>query len=648
MRLRLPTAVVVVIVLLATACGSDDPIFEADLDDADADEADEEAEPSDRLGCQWPMYGHNIGRTFSYPCETAISPDTVVDLRQIWFFRTNDVVSASPVVVDDRLYVGDWSGVFYAIDAMSGEELWRLQLDTNPQQYGGQISASATFAEIGGGDALVVGSGRTVHALSAVDGTELWQHELGDGPSTTEVLSSPLVIGNLVIVTFDTHGAPLPSGVIALDLETGEEAWYFDPELGGRHGCGGIWGSPTVDADRGLIFAGTANCPATRDGWTAYTEALFALDATTGEPVWTFQPHEPNDRDIDFAGAPNLFTDADGRDLVGLGNKDAHYYAVDRETGELVWSTKATEDGYIGPNFSSGGFVGPSAVSPTGVVIGGTAVGDCPCMHAMDVTTGEIVWQQLAVEPTYAPTTEVGGVAFVASIDTVLRALDVATGDVLWSDSLGVLASGGIAVVGDDVWAVAGFRQPGSPGPSDKSGVFRYTTNPDVVSSTTTTTTTTIVAPAEPVAIRLVDAGGPCIDQPCELSFGFKDPPPGTAPRLTLSIQVDPFELTVTGIDLGNPAGWLREGSEAAAVGAVAFGVMISERDDDPNGGFVCVLGDDLSCTGNAVPHPGASYNRISILALFDTEIVPDTVDGFSRLVDSISFNPPLQTEIIE
>lgn len=638
------------VAVVAAACGGDDPTFEADLEpsgegEADLATTDNGGDPA--LECQWPMYGHDVGRSFSYPCDTAIAPDTVADLREIWFFGTSDVVSASPVVVDGRLYVGDWAGRFYAIDARSGDELWSTQLATNPLQYGGQISASAAWAEIDGTEALLVGAGKTVYALAAVDGHELWSHVLDDEVSSTEVLSSPLVVGNVAIITYDTHGAPLPSGVLGLELGTGEEIWYFDPELGGRNGCGGIWGSPTIDLERELVFAGTANCPSSRDGWTAYTEALFALDATTGAPVWSFQPHEPNDRDTDFAGAPNLFATADGRDLVGLGNKDAHYYALDRATGELVWSTMATEDGYIGPNFSSGGFIGPTAVTADGLIVGGTGVGDCPCMHAFDASTGEIVWQQLAVEPTYAPTTEVNGVAFVASIDTVLRALDARTGEVLWSDPLGVLASGGIAVVGDDLWAVAGFREPGSAGPSERSGVYYYTLDPTVVSSTTTVTTTTM-PDGDTTPVRLVDAGDRCIATPCELGFGFVEIPEGRAPTMTLSITADPFSVTVEGEDLGDPAAWLRQGSAAAEVGASAYGVMISERDDNPNGGFVCVLDADLTCTGSVVPDPGASYNRISILALADPSIVPDAVDGFARLVDSISFNPPLQTEAIE
>ena len=211
------------------------------------------------------------------------------------------------------------------------------------------------------------------------------------------------------------------------------------------------------------MFAGSANCPTSPDGWGPYTEALFAVDIDTGEPVWSFQPHPPNNDDSDFAGVPVLFT-ANGQDLVGLGNKDAVFYVVSRDTGELVWSTRATNDNVIRPNFSSGGFIGPAAYAD-GIIAGGTGVADCPCMHAFDAATGDIVWQQQAVGPTYSPTTEVNGVVFVGSLDFTLRALRLDNGEVLWSDELTGLISGGVAIVGDDMWAVAGFREPGSPGP---------------------------------------------------------------------------------------------------------------------------------------------------------------------------------------
>jgi hypothetical protein len=380
------------------------------------------------------------------------------------------------------------------------------------------------------------------------------------------------------------------------------------------------------------------------EGWGSHTEAIVAVDLATGEPAWSFQPHEPNTRDHDFAGAPVLFT-ARGRDLVGLGNKDAVFYAVDRDTGELVWERKVTEPNDIRPNFATGGFIGPAAYAD-GVIAGGTGVGPCPCMSGLDAATGEILWQQEAVGPTYAPTTEVGGVALVGSLDFTLRAVDLRSGELLWSDALTGLVSGGVAVVGDDVWAVSGFREPGSPGPSANSGVFRYTVDPDVEPTTELPPSTTTAGDGSGPA-RVVGTSGACVDAPCPMAFDLKDPPAGTKPEATIVMEADPLRITVETSGLGPPEAWLRPGSPATATGANAYALAISERDDDPNGGLLCILGDDGACTSSVVPDPGASYNRVTLLAVADTEAVPAAADGFDRLVTTLAFDRPLRTEAL-
>ncbi|MCH7789956.1 MAG: PQQ-binding-like beta-propeller repeat protein [Acidobacteria bacterium] len=630
------TVSVLALTMIAATCGDDDSGDQAEPSGQDVDA---------RLECQWPMWGQNIARTFAYPCDSPISGDSVGDLRKIWFVKTADVVSASPVVVDGRLYVGDWTGAFYALDADSGEEFWQTQLSTNPLQYGGQISSSAAFATIDGTDALIVGSGMTVHAIAADDGRELWSHRLGDEGTSTEIISSPIVVGDTVVVTFDAHGAPLPTGMKALSLTTGEQRWYFDPESGDHNGCGGIWGSPTVDIERGLVFAGIANCPTDREGWNENAEALVAVDVETGEQAWSFQPHPPNDRDADFAGAPNLFLGEDDRPLVGLGAKDAHYYAVDRESGELVWDTKATEDGFVRDNFATGGFIGPAAVQD-GIIVGATAIGECPCVHAFDAATGEILWQNQSPGPSYAPVSIVNDIAFTSSTtDNQLRAIGLATGEVLWGEDLGVLLSGGVAIVDDDLWAAAGFKEPGTPDLSEKSGVYRFTLDPTVESTITAAPTTT--APDTAAPVRLL--GEPnCVDEPCEFTFDIKEPPAGLTPSGTLRIETDPFRAIVETEGLGNPEQWLREGSDAEAAGATAFGLLISERDDNPTGGFLCLFDESGGCIANTVPIPGASYNRMTILAIVDPDTMPDATDGLDRLVETIGFNPPIQTEAIE
>ena len=67
--------------------------------------------------CDWPMWGQSSSRTFAYPCETGISPTTASKLKLRWFFNAGDVVTATPAVIGDSVYVGDWAGTFYALRA---------------------------------------------------------------------------------------------------------------------------------------------------------------------------------------------------------------------------------------------------------------------------------------------------------------------------------------------------------------------------------------------------------------------------------------------------------------------------------------------------------------------------------------------------
>jgi polyvinyl alcohol dehydrogenase (cytochrome) len=636
-----------------------------DEDPADAGAIDE---------CDWPMWGHGPTRTFSYPCETALAPDTVGTLEQVWFFNADDAVTATPAVVDGTVYVGDWSGNFYALDLETGEPRWTFEAPVHPRVYAGQIVSSAAVADVAGQRTVYFGAGDTLYALGASDGELRWQHRLGqrgDDDDPREIESSPVVADGVVIFGSDVHNADdgTPAGVFALDAATGEERWTTvtapsggdigttgDTEgpsdtkgLGDTDGagptgagCADVWGSPSVDVERRLVFVGTGNCTDT-DRWGGNSEALLALDLDTGDKRWGYQPHRPNVDDLDFAGAPNLF-DVDGRAAVGLGNKDAVYYAVDRETGEPLWDTRVTTPGIPEPasNYSTGGFIGPTAVAD-GVVVGGTAVGGAPFLHAIDAANGDVVWQQAVAGPTYAAATEANGVVFIGGTDFTFRALDLSSGDVLWAQELSGAISGGAAVVGDDVVAVAGIRAPGVDVTSDDSGVYRFSlgTDGDRASESSTTTTS---APPGPTATNSPEAlAQPCVATACPLDFTIShDRVGGDTGSGTIQIALQPFRVEVRADRLGPPDRWLRPGSPAAADGAAAFGVYLSQGTDNPVGGLVCVLDAADDCTATENPAPGATYDRISILAVDDPGTLPSITEGIDRIVSTNGLDTPV------
>jgi polyvinyl alcohol dehydrogenase (cytochrome) len=615
------------------------------------------AGPIDR--CDWPMWGHDAARTFSYPCESALSPATVGGLEQAWFFNAEDTVTATPAVVDGTVYVGNWSGTFYALDLATGEPRWTFQARVHPRVYAGQIVSSAAVADAGGVRTVYFGAGNTLYALRADDGELRWQRRLGppgDDDDPREIESSPVVVDGMVIFGSDVHNETdgTPAGVFALDAATGDERWETVTapadgpagEAATGPGCADVWGSPTVDLDRRLVFVGTGNCTEA-GGWGSNSEAVLALDLDTGEKVWGYQPHEQNLDDLDFAGAPNLF-EIGGRAVVGLGNKDAVYYAVDRESGELVWKTKVAEPGIpeAGGNYSTGGFIGPTAVAD-GTVVGGTAVGGGPFLHALDAATGEIRWQQPVAAPTYAGAAEVGGVVFIGGTDFTIRAVDLGTGEVLWSSELAGAVSGGAAIVGDDVVAVAGIREPGVDVTSETSGVYRFSLGggrgggPGSTTSASTTPTTDAAGPAPTNPEGAL--AQPCVAAACPLGFDIsRDRVGGDTGSGTVQVSLDPFRVEVLAEGLGPPERWLRPGSPAAAAGATVYGVYLSQGTDNPVGGLVCVLDENDDCTSSDNPAPGATYDRISILAVAEPGELPSIVEGVDRIVATNGFDVPV------
>jgi polyvinyl alcohol dehydrogenase (cytochrome) len=629
--------------------------------------SDDPAEPSAVDECDWPMWGHGPSRSFSYPCDTALSPGTVGDLEEVWFFNAEDAVTATPAVVDGTVYVGDWSGNFYALDLDTGERRWTFRARTHPRVYAGQIVSSAAVADVAGEPTVYFGAGNTLYALRARDGDLRWQHRLappGAADDPREIESSPIVADGLVTFGSDVHNADdgTPAAVFALDAATGKERWAtVTAPTGGQRtgggqagvrptgpGCADVWGSPSVDVARRLVFVGTGNCTAI-DRWGDHSDAILALDLDTGAELWSYQPHEPNRDDLDFAGAPNLF-DADGRAAVGLGNKDAVYYAVDRETGEPLWNTRVAEPGIPEPgsDYSTGGFIGPTALAD-GVIVGGTAVGGPPYLHAIDAASGGVLWQQHVAGPTYAAAAEANGVVFIGGTDFTFRALDLRTGAILWERELSGAISGGAAVVGDDVIAVAGIRAPGVDTTSDNSGVYRFSLGsggrrPQPESSTATEASTTASTQSGPPPTSSPGASAQaCVAAACPLDFTISaERVGGETGSGTVRIQLDPFRVEVRAAGLGSPGRWLRPGSPAASDGATAFGVYLSQGTDNPVGGLVCILDAADDCTGTDNPAPGASYDRISILAVDDPDTLPSITEGIDRIVTTNGLEIPV------
>jgi putative pyrroloquinoline-quinone-binding quinoprotein len=74
----------------------------------------------------WPMYNHDPLGTRLNSAESALSTKAAHNLKYKWMYFTVGDVYATPVVVDNTVYAGDTSGLFYALTS-AGQLVWQFK-----------------------------------------------------------------------------------------------------------------------------------------------------------------------------------------------------------------------------------------------------------------------------------------------------------------------------------------------------------------------------------------------------------------------------------------------------------------------------------------------------------------------------------------
>jgi len=472
----------------------------------------------------WTTYGGSAHHTFTN--ATCLDQTNVHTLAPTWFFKTGDAVTANPVVVGNRVYVGSWDGNFYAIDKTSGQQVWKFAIKpqpavspqegpngrvldpTNPESFatsdGGLITSSAWYEPASnkthGRNLVIFGGGYTLYALDADTGQQVWNHdytglpEAPPDPNTdeTRIFSSPVVLGTKVIFGVTSDGQNGHRGyVAAANLANGSQVWRFETSVapGGSildNGCGGVWSSPTVVESQNLVVLDVADCNfmnAPVDG--IYNEKVFALHPNDGSLAWVFDPQRvDNGCDWDFGATANT----DGQSFLGVGGKDGTYYSIDPATGTKRWATNVVFGGF------AGGFLGTSAYDGQRVV-GATALGDfgrfegflqtfCtsdpnslprdlpvqePSIHAFNPSTGAVQWRGYTSQ-SFGPTTLAGGMSFVGTgIARSIQVRDASTGNLIHTIPLPAPSDSGVSVVGKSIFFGTGSSEQAAP-----TGVFAF------------------------------------------------------------------------------------------------------------------------------------------------------------------------------
>lgn len=437
---------------------------------------------------------------------------TAADLPRLklkWAFAFPNATQArsQPVVAMGAIFVGSHSGEVFALDLETGCVRWTfaaaaevrnaIVVETWPEGQQPPNPPRAFFGDVLG----------NVYAVNALTGAQVWRARPEEHRAAT-ITGTVALWENTVYVpvsSLETGSAEDPryacctfrGSVAALDAATGTKKWQAysvqdEPKLVGKTAKGvdtfapsgaPVWGSPTVDAKRGLLYFGSGeNYMSPADG---NSDAVMAVDLKTGARRWTQQlykrdawnnscmykghPNCPVERglDQDIASSIMIVDLGGGRDLLLAGSKSGELFGLDPERqGAISWKVRVGRgslQGGIHFGMSSEGtriFV-PIYDSMTTPLAGTYDNRGMPGMHMVDARTGKRVWSgkffddcrgRTPCEPGIsAASTAIPGAVIAGHIDGWLRAYDSATGQVLWqTDTIrdyatpsGTIAKGG-------------------------------------------------------------------------------------------------------------------------------------------------------------------------------------------------------------
>ncbi len=261
-------------------------------------------------------------------CQGVAGSDVPNQLEVVWRYKVpQGSFSATAVIDEGRVFLGDFDGNVYALDLASGNEVWKKPVGS------GFLAAGA----VRNGRFFVGDMDGRVFCLDTQSGNVLWQFET-DG----EINSSPNFIGDRVLVgSQDAH-------LYCFEEATGDIVWKHgindliqcSPCLAGKHaflaGCDGQL--HVIDVEQGTMLrqvniqAQTRATPAVLGDLVVvptYRDTVFGIRWEAGKIAWEYQ--NPRRR-MPFHSAPALT-----EKVAVFGGEDKSIHAVDLATGEEKW-----------------------------------------------------------------------------------------------------------------------------------------------------------------------------------------------------------------------------------------------------------------------------------------------------------------------
>lgn len=407
---------------------------------------------------------------------SGLTRDAVPKLKLKWAFGYPGVTTAfgSPSIVGGTVYVGSADGTVYSLDDFSGCLHWIYRA----------AESVRTAILIGEGAAYFGDLQGNIYAVNAATGALLWKTRVDDH-LYAEITGTPKLDGGRLYVPVSGGAEQVAAAnpafecctfrgsLVALDAKTGTVVWKTysiadAPKATGQSAAGtkawgpsgaALWSSPTIDAQRKVIYAATGVNYS--DPPTATSDAVLAFDMESGRLLWSRQllpadvfnfgcttekrlncPPKPGN-DADIGAPPILRTVGGGRRVLVVGAKSGIAYGLDPDhEGSILWQTRLASGGPQGGLMWGGAadnrvaYFALSDWNPGKPEAGGGVA-------AIEIANGKKLWSVAAPTPAClgtsgcsaaqpAPITLIPGVLFAGSLDGHLRAYDVKNGTIIW------------------------------------------------------------------------------------------------------------------------------------------------------------------------------------------------------------------------
>jgi polyvinyl alcohol dehydrogenase (cytochrome) len=428
----------------------------------------------------WNGFGVD-GTNSRFQKNPGLTAADVPNLKLRWAFGFPGGAQAygNPAIVGGRVFVGSDSGIFYSIDGETGCTHWSFQADAG-------VRSAPTVAPLGRGASArhVVYFGdlkANTYALDAATGELIWKKSVDPHRFARVTGSVTLHDGKLFVPVSSVEEVPgaqpnyecctFRGSVVALDAASGTQIWKSytiteTPVQVGKNSKGtaqyapagaAVWNAPTIDPRRGVLYVGTGNSytgPAVKT-----SDSVIAMDLKTGKIVWWNQvtPADaflvgcrpgvencPKDvgPDYDFGNSPILRDLPGGKRVIVIGQKSGVVWGLDPDNeGKVLWQYRAGKGSALGGiEWGSAADEVNAYIPVSDVLAPATEAGG---IHAVKLATGERVWNTPAPKldctggrgctgAQSAPASVIPGVVFSGSVDGHLRAYSTADGRIIW------------------------------------------------------------------------------------------------------------------------------------------------------------------------------------------------------------------------